>query len=99
MSTSEKVGDYGNEWRLLAHRGDEKLEIENQGCLDEVVVGEWLHMEQMDDNVWWLRIGDARLMVTLGAEGQPSVDIQRGFYAVPKGSTSNFEPPDDAQSG
>jgi hypothetical protein len=82
--TKKKKRGHGNTWRVLAHREGVSVEIENQGTFDELVVDDWLHVEQMDENVWWLRVGDARLMVTLDASGQPFVDVERGFYAVPK---------------
>jgi hypothetical protein len=78
---------HGKKWRLLAHQVDTTVEVENEGTFDELVVDDWLHVEQMDETVWWLRVGDARLLVTLDREGPPSVDVERGFYAAPKGST------------
>jgi hypothetical protein len=77
----------GWRWRLLAHREDEKVEIANQGRFDELVVDDWLHVEQMDDNVWWLRVGDIRLFVTLSESENPTVDIERGCYGPAKGGS------------
>lgn len=83
--TTEKRREYGRTWRLLAHLEGASIQVENQGTFDELVVDDWLHIEQMDDSVWWLRVGDARLMVTLAVDGQPSVRVERGFYGAPKG--------------
>ena len=89
--TNEKKREYGKNWRLLAHRDGARIEVENQGSFDELVVDDWLHVEQMDDAAWWLRVGDARLMVTLAADGEPTIDVERGFYAAPKGATRTRE--------
>lgn len=78
-------------WRLLAHQGDQKVELENAGVFDELVLGDWLHVEQMDDSQWWLRVGDARLTVTLKPGALPTVDVERGFYAEPTGTTRTRE--------
>jgi hypothetical protein len=51
---------HGARWRLLAHRANGSLEIENDGQFDELVVDDWLHIEQMEPAVWWLRVGLAR---------------------------------------
>lgn len=89
MSTDEKTM-HGKKWRLLAHRPDSHLEIEDDGVLDELVLDDWLHLEQMDDNVWWLRVGDAHLLVTLG-RGATTVDVVRGYYASVNGKTGFHE--------
>lgn len=39
----------GAEWRILARRGDQLIEMANQGVFDELVVDQWLHLEQLDD--------------------------------------------------
>ena len=69
--------------------------MENRGTFDELVVDEWLHIEQMDAQTWWLRVGDARLIVAVN-EGQPMVDVERGFYSEPRGTTTNHVPPEQA---
>lgn len=51
----------GSEWRVCSSgpRGHREyhFEAENKGIFDEVVVGDWLHVERMDANRWWFRIG------------------------------------------
>jgi hypothetical protein len=89
--TIEKKPQHGRTWRVLAHREGRSVEVENDGTFDELVVDDWLHVEQMEANVWWLRVGDARLIVTLDMEGQPSLDVQRGFYGTPRGSTETHD--------
>jgi hypothetical protein len=76
----------GERWRVLAHADQRKVEVENDGIFDELVVDDWLHIEQMDENAWWIRIGDARIDVRL-VEGVAEVDIERGFYADVQGTT------------
>lgn len=72
---------------MLAYRGTEQVDLEGEGVFDELVVGEWLHLEQMDHDLWWLRVGDARILVTVAAGEEPIVDVQRGFYAAQRGTS------------
>ncbi len=88
MTTEKK---YGKKWRLLTHDGGKRVELENQGTFDELVVDDWLHIEQMDESVWWLRVADARLMVTIDSEGRATLDVERGYYAAPRGATRTRE--------
>jgi hypothetical protein len=86
MNTAAK-NEPGKKWRVLAHRDDGKVELEDQGTFDELVLDDWLHIEQMDNDVWWLRVGDACLFVTVSVTEPPTVDVERGFYAPAKGVT------------
>lgn len=57
------------------------MELENAGVFDELVVDEWLHVERMDRDAWWLRIGDARVWVSFEAsDGKPTVTVERDVY-------------------
>lgn len=40
---------------------------------DELVVDKWLHVEQMDDDLWWMDVGGVVIWVTVGENGQPRV--------------------------
>jgi hypothetical protein len=80
----------GRQWRVLAHREDGKVELENQGKFDELAVDDWLHIEQMDDRGWWLRVGDVRLFVTTPETEPPTVDVERGCYGPAKGATRSW---------
>lgn len=84
-----------NVWRLLAHTDQGPFEIENRGEFDELVVSPWLHIEQLDAGTWWLRVGDARLEVRIPGEGQPEVDIVRGFHDEERGTTTKHVLPSD----
>jgi hypothetical protein len=81
----------GSEWRVLAHDGAKKIECGNEGIFDELVVDDWLHIEQLDDASWWMRVGDARILVR-AHEGGTRVDVERGFYAEVLGTTAEVKP-------
>lgn len=70
----------GSTWRIGAQRGDERFEVENEGVLDEVVIDRWLHLEQMDENEWWMRVGDARIWIRIDAGGDAHIDVERNAY-------------------
>lgn len=38
---------------------------------DELVVGRWLHVEQMDTGTWWLNIAGVTVHVNADRDGQP----------------------------
>lgn len=77
----------GRRWRVLAHAQAETVELENRGIFDELVVDNWLHLEQMDKREWCLRVGDARIWISIEDDAQPRVDIERGFYQEIRGNT------------
>jgi len=70
----------GSSWRVLARDGERKIEAGNDGVFDELVVDQWLHLEQMDDATWWMRVGDARVDIKVGTDGVPQVSIERDVY-------------------
>lgn len=80
----------GTHWRLLAHEDGEPLEITNRGLFDELVVDGWLHIENLDPRRWWMRLGDADIIVEIGVDGV-RVDVERGAHAEINGTTSNYE--------
>ena len=51
----------GSTWRVLARDGAREVTAQNDGLFDELVVDRWLHLEQMTEDTWWMRVGDARL--------------------------------------
>ena len=91
---SSAIDEPGRRWRILAHREGETVELENQGKFDELVLDDWLHVEQMDDNVWWLRVGDVRIFVTVRGAENPVVDVERGCYGDIGGITRTWGPGD-----
>lgn len=79
---------FGERWRLLAHESGGSYAVEDRGTFDELVVDDWLHVEQLDDALWWIRLGDARIHVRLGPGCAPIVDVERGVYAAVAGTTA-----------
>lgn len=79
----------GREWRLLAHRQSGDVDVKNEGVFDELVVDHWLHVEQLGEREWWMRIGDARILVLVASSGDVRVDVERGFHAPILGTTTD----------
>ena len=67
-------------WRILARDGEREIALENDGLFDELVLGQWLHLEQMTDDTWWMRVGDARVDVKVLPDGRAQVSIERDVY-------------------
>lgn len=81
----------GREWRFQV-RVDGRVETcARDGTFDELVVDHWMHVESMDERTWWMRIGDARIMAYVAADGTVSVDVVRGFYDEVCGATETHE--------
>jgi hypothetical protein len=78
---SKPGAELGSVWRLLARREADNLKVENAGILDEFVLDDWFHLEKMSERMWWMRVGDARLLVEVDEEGQAKLTVERGFYA------------------
>jgi hypothetical protein len=70
----------GSSWRILARDGERKIELANEGIFDELVINSWLHLEQMDDDHWWMRVGDAKIDVFVREDGTVEVSIDRDCY-------------------
>jgi hypothetical protein len=69
----------GEKWRVQYLGSDGVLQVEDTGCVDEFVLDDWLHLENMSEKEWWIRIGDARVWVTLD-KGRVEVQIERNIY-------------------
>lgn len=67
----------GHHWRILAH-GKDAFEVKDRRdlCFDELVIDHWLHVEQMDKRMWWMRVGDVVLWVTVQRSGNVRVIIE-----------------------
>lgn len=76
-------------WRVLAQDGATRVELEDRGVFDELVIDDWLHLEQMEERVWWMRLGDARIVVSL-EHGITRVDVERGAYEDITGATTGY---------
>lgn len=46
-------------------------ELPSDTEFDELVVGRWLHIEQMDTQTWWMNIGGLVVHVTADRDGRP----------------------------
>lgn len=80
----------GSHWRVLAHEATQTVAFEDRGIFDELVVDDWLHLEQMSKREWCLRVGDARIWISVEGDVPPRVDIQRGFYNQVRGDTKTL---------
>lgn len=50
---------------------------------DELVIGSWIHLEQMTDSVWWMNVAGVTVNVRVDRDGRPeAVDVHGpGDYA------------------
>lgn len=63
----------GAPWRVLAHTpggGSHDLTVGGSE-FDELVVGRWLHIEQMASGRWWMDIGGVTVHVKADRDGKP----------------------------
>ena len=68
----------GSTWRTLSWIRDASEDVEaiehssddDHSIFDELVIDEWFHLEQMDDDLWWMRVGDHVLHVRVGRDGR-----------------------------
>ncbi len=69
----------GRRWRVLAWRGPSRIELRDEGTFDELVVDDWLHIEQMTNRTWWMRIGPPgqhlTVWVTVRKDGRTRITI------------------------
>lgn len=79
-------------WRMQLLDGAQRIELQGSEVLDEVSFDGWLHLEQLTDDVWWLRVGDVQLHVSVTPESPPRVDVLRGAYAEAVGTTEAWDP-------
>lgn len=47
--------------------------IEADSGFDEIVVGDWLHLERMHTGLWWLRLGDREADIQVNSKGKIAV--------------------------
>jgi hypothetical protein len=55
----------------FAERGLETRQVLAETEFDELVVGQWLHIEQMDSGFWWMNIGGVTVHVKADRDGKP----------------------------
>lgn len=71
----------GYSWRFNAPSNREKsafkdVEGDGKSFFDELVVDDWLHIEHMRDNYWWIRIGDSLSINIVVDEKTGETDIK-----------------------
>jgi hypothetical protein len=73
-------------WRVLIRdwqspqKNVHDIKGDGSSWFDELVVGDWFHMEWMHGRCWWLRLGDASIFVTVPKGKPPVLQIKRGVY-------------------
>lgn len=66
----------GLPWRVLAHRRDGtpvEMQSRDHGDpdFDELVVGQWIHLEQMSKRRWWMNVGGVTVWIRVTKDGRP----------------------------
>ncbi len=54
---------------------------------DELVVGQAIHIEQMDERRWWMSIGGVHLTLTIDRDGRPTSVFSEGAVDPREGCT------------
>src|SRR5262245_18776439 len=67
--------------KLLIRRETQPVTPPNT-YFDELVIDDWFHLERMDDDAWWMRVGDKWIWVSLDDNGRPSVSIEHDYYSA-----------------
>ncbi|TAK27259.1 MAG: hypothetical protein EPO40_16680 [Myxococcaceae bacterium] len=68
----------GTRWRLGFDEDGQRVEMQNRGTFDEIVVGEWLHVEEMRRGSYFVQLGGACFGVTIARDGRVTVMVQEG---------------------
>lgn len=55
--------------------------------LDEVVIRDWLHLEQLSNGMWTLQVAGVRLEVSVDRDGHPTRVFSEGVEVSRKGCT------------
>jgi hypothetical protein len=80
----------GLKWRVSYDAKDSshtRINVQDSGDFDELVLDEWLHLERMNAREWWMRLGDVYVWVTVGRDGKAKVNVRRGEYHEANGYT------------
>jgi hypothetical protein len=88
-TTEEKGAQWpGLSWRVLVrdwqspHKNIHDMEGDGTSWFDELVIGDWFHLEWMHGREWWLALGDASIYITVPKDRPPVLQIQRGVYGA-----------------
>ena len=68
------MSEPGAEWRTLSWDETSGARFEHSSdaeprIFDELVIDDWLHIEQMTRRRWWMRIGDLVVWVKVDKDG------------------------------
>lgn len=74
----------GRRWRILAYEDNggrievrspdiDRPTVSGRSVLDEVVIDDWLHLEQMDTRKWLLVLGGFHFWITVPKKGRAEV--------------------------
>jgi hypothetical protein len=58
------------------HVPDVRTLVAGPMVFDELCIDDWLHLEQMDDRVWWLNLGDRQLVIWIEVPKRGKVRIR-----------------------
>ena len=64
-------------FRVSACPNGKRVEFSRKSGFDEIVVGRWLHLEQMDKNYWWMRLGDQEADIKVDTKGRATVSWRK----------------------
>lgn len=78
--TNVNSATFGSKWSLSTNIGRSQFHVGNKGVFDELVVDHWLHIEQMDERCWWMRVGDADITININEDATQDVIIRRGVH-------------------
>lgn len=53
----------GLSWSVQSRGETGPIVHDGEGLFDELWVDDWLHIEEMEDGLWWMRVGDAKILV------------------------------------
>lgn len=70
----------GASWRVLAwaNRGRTERSMKNEGVFDELVLDDWLHLEQMDTRHWFLLLpGERRISIRIPRDPKKPVEVMQ----------------------
>jgi hypothetical protein len=75
MAAKRKQPRCGSRWRFVTVYDAGKAESSSDGTsvLDEVVLDDWLHLEQLDARKWFLSVGERRMWITVRRDGSVSI--------------------------
>ncbi len=89
------------EWRVLAQGPGSKQFDHREPVVefDELVVGEWFHIERMDNRAWWMRVGGVTFWVNVPRTGKALVTITEGDEHLESWHVATPPPPRKRKAG